>query len=140
MLAPSSYPKSVNSQLNIITPCNSCDICKHYLVAEAKFTSKVTGKTYFIKIHLSSIDVIYSSTWDKCKDDYICSAVDFKARFSVHKSDIKTKEEHCGISKHFSENCVCSTSPFEYIKVQNIEQVYWEGPSKIEEILWYRER
>ena len=31
MLVPSSYPKSVNSQVNIITPRNSCDICKHYL-------------------------------------------------------------------------------------------------------------
>ena len=36
MLAPSSYPKSVNRQVNIITPCNSCDICKHYLAAEYK--------------------------------------------------------------------------------------------------------
>ena len=49
MLGPSSYPKSVNSQVNFITPCNSCDICKHYLLAEKKFTSKVTGKIYFIK-------------------------------------------------------------------------------------------
>ena len=42
MLAPSSYPKSVDSQVNIITPCNSC---KHYLVAKMKFKSKVAGKT-----------------------------------------------------------------------------------------------
>ena len=40
-LAPSSYPKSVNSQVNTITPCNSCDICKHYLMTETKFTSRV---------------------------------------------------------------------------------------------------
>ena len=32
MLAPSFYPKSVNSQVNIIKPCSYCDICKHYLV------------------------------------------------------------------------------------------------------------
>ena len=43
ILPPSSYPKSVNSQVNVIIPGNSCDICKHYLVAEGKFTSKVTG-------------------------------------------------------------------------------------------------
>ena len=49
MLAPSSYAKSVNSSANIITPCNFFDICKHYLVAEGKLTSKVTGKTYFLK-------------------------------------------------------------------------------------------
>ena len=53
MLAPASYPKFVNSQVNIIIPCNSCDVCKHYLVAERTFTSKVTGKTYFIKDDLS---------------------------------------------------------------------------------------
>ena len=49
MLAPSSYPKFVDSQVNIITPCNYCVICKHYLKVERKFTSKATGKTYFIK-------------------------------------------------------------------------------------------
>ena len=40
-------PKSVNSQVNIIKPCNSCDICKHYLVAEKNLTSKITGKTFY---------------------------------------------------------------------------------------------
>ena len=131
MLAPSSYPKSVNSQVNIITPCNSCDICKHYLVAERKFTSKVTGKTYFIKGDLScnSKNVIYLITCDKCKDEYIGSAVDFKPRFRVHKSDIKTKKERCGTSRHFNEKCSCSASPFGYAKVQIIEQVYSEDPS-----------
>ena len=44
MLAPSSYLKSVISQVNIIASCNSCDICKRYLVAEKKFTSKVIDK------------------------------------------------------------------------------------------------
>ena len=142
MLAPSSYLRSVNSQVNIITPCNSCDICRHYLVAERKFTSKVTGKTYFIKGDLScnSKNVIYLITCDKCKDEYIGSAVDFKPRFRVHKSDIKTKKERCGTSRHFNEKCLCSTSPFGYVKVQIIEQVYSEDPSNIEEVLWYRER
>ena len=142
MLAPSSYPKSVNSQVNIITPCNSCDIWKHCLVAQRKFTSKVTGKTYFIKGDLScnSKNVIYLITCDKCKDEYIGSAKDFKLRFRVHKSDIKTKKERCGTSRHFNEKCLCSTSPFGYVKVQIIEQVYSEDPSNIEEVLLYRER
>ena len=94
MLAQSSYPKSVNSQVNTITPCNSCDICKNYLVAERKFTSKVIGKTHFVKGDLScnSKNVIYLTTCGKCKDEYIRSAVDFNIRFRVHKGDIKTKE------------------------------------------------
>ena len=37
----------------MITLCNSCDICKPYLVEEMKFTSKITGKTYFLKGGLS---------------------------------------------------------------------------------------
>ena len=131
MLAPSSYPKSVNWQVNIITPCNSCDICKHHLVAEKKFTSKVTGKTYFIKGDLScnSKNVIYLITCDKCKDEYIGSAVDFRPVFMVHKSDIKTKKERCGTSRHFNEKCLCSTSLFGYVKVQVIEQVYLQSHS-----------
>ena len=36
--------------------------------------------------------------------------------------------------------CLCSTSPIQYVKVQIIEQVYSEHPSKIEEVLRYRER
>ena len=82
MLPPSSYRKSVNSQVNIITPCNSCDICKHYIVAERKFSSKVTGNAYFIKdLSCNSKNVIYLITCDKCKDEYIGLAVDFKPCF-----------------------------------------------------------
>ena len=141
-MSPSSYPKSVNSQVNIITPCNSGDICKHYLVTERKFTSKVIGKAYFIKGDLScdSKNFIYLITCDKCKDECIVSTVDFKHCFRVHKSDIKTKKECCGTSRHFNERCLCSTFPFGYVKVQIIEQVYLEHPSKIEEVLWYSKR
>ena len=77
---------------------------------------------------------------NKCKDEYIGLAVDFKTRLRVHKSDIKTKKERCGTSRHFNEKYLCSTSPFGYVKVQIIEQVYSQQPSKIEEVLWYRER
>ena len=101
-------------------------------MAERKFTSKVTGKTYFIKGDLScnSKNVIYLITCDKCKDEYIGSAVDFKPRFRVHKSNIKTKKEKCW----------CSTSPFGYVKGQIIEQIYSEDTSNIEKVLWYSER
>ena len=124
MLAPFSYPKSINSQVNVITPCNSCDICKHYLVAEKKYTSKVIGKTYFIKGDLScnSKYVIYVITCDKCKDEYVGSALDFNPCFRAHKSDMKTKKERCGTSRHFSEKCLCSTSPFGYVKFKPLNR------------------
>ena len=100
-------------------------------MAERKFISKVTCKTYFLKGDLSynSKNVIYLITCDKCKDEYIGSAVDFKPLFMVHKSDIKTKKERCGTSRHFNEKCSCSASPFGYVKFQIIEQVYSEDPS-----------
>ena len=111
MLALLCYSKSVTSQVNVITPCNSFDIGKHYLVAERKFTSKATGKR-----------------------------IDFKPYFGVHKSDIKTKKERCCTSRHFNEKCLCPASPFGYVKVQIIERVLSEDSSNIEEVLWYRER
>ena len=39
----------------------------------------------------------------------------------------KQKNERC----HFNKKCLCSTSPFGYVKVQIIEQVYLEDPSNI---------
>ena len=99
-------------------------------MAERKFTSKVTGKTYFIKGDLSfnSKNVIYLITCDKYKDKYISLEVDFKPHFRVHESDVKAKKERCGTSRHFRKKCLCFTSG--YVKVQIIEQNYSEDPSK----------
>ena len=100
-------------------------------MAERNFSFNLTGKTYFIKGDPScnSKNVIYLITCDKCQDEYIGSAVAFKLCSRAHKSDIKTKKERCGTSRHFNEKCLCSTSPFGYVKVQIIEQVYSEDPS-----------
>ena len=67
-------------------------------MVERKFTSKLTGKTYFIKGDHSSNskNLTYLITCDRCKNEYIGSALDFKPRLSVHKSDIKRKQERCG--------------------------------------------
>ena len=67
-------------------------------MTEIKFTSKVTGKTYFIKEDLpyNSKNVINLITCDKCNDQYIASPADFKLCFRGTKSDIKTKKERCG--------------------------------------------
>ena len=136
MLAPSSYPKSTNIQMNSITTCNCCDIYKNYLVAERKLTSKgKTDKTYFITGDLScnSKNVIYLITRGKCKDEYIGAALSFKPCFRVHKTDIKTKKERSGPST------LSSTSHFGYVRGKITEQVDSEDSSKIEELLWYRE-
>ena len=57
--------------------------------------------------------------------------VDFKPRFRVQKSNIKTIKERCHTSRHLNERCLCSTSPFGYVKVQIIEQVYLEDHQQL---------
>ena len=63
-----------------------------FLITDSKFKSTVTGKTYFIKDNLPcvSCNVIYLITWSNCKEQHIGSAILFKKRFRIHKSDIKT--------------------------------------------------
>ena len=79
----------------------------------------------------NSKSVIYLIICDKCKDEYIGLAVDFKPCSRVHKSDLKKKKERCGTSRCLNANCLCSTSSFGYVKVQIIEQVYSKDPSKL---------
>ena len=87
-----------------------------------KLKPKVTGKTYFIKrdFLFNGKNVIYLITCDKCKDEYVGSAVVFKYCFRVYKSEIKTKKGRCGISGPFNEECLCFTSLFGYIKIKII--------------------
>ena len=40
----------------------------------------------------------------------------------------------------FNEKCLCSTSPYGYVKVQIIELVYSKDTTKIEDVLGHRER
>ena len=88
-------------------------------MAESKFTTKVTSKTYFTKEDLSCFgkNVTYLITCDKCRDEYMGSVVDFKPHFRLHKSDIKAKKKRCGTSKHLNEKCLCFISSFGYVKV-----------------------
>ena len=46
---------------------------------------------------------MYLITCNKSIDEYIGSAVDFKSRSRIRKSDTKTKKNQCGTSRHFSE-------------------------------------
>ena len=105
LTAPSIYPKKTNTRTSSITNCNNCDICKNYMILDNTFTCTVTGKSYFIRVQLNceSINVIYLITCSKCLEQYVGSAVKFKTRFRIHKSDIKTKKERCGSARHFKE-------------------------------------
>ena len=49
ILSPSLFPFKAKQIENSITSCNKCDTCKNFLVPEAKFKCKVTGRVYNIR-------------------------------------------------------------------------------------------
>ena len=129
--------KSKNSE-HCITSCKKCDICKNYLITDNKFKFKVTGRFYNVRGNLcyNSSNVIYLISCKNCEDQYIGSAIDFKARFRIHKSDIKTKKDRCGTARHFNSKCSDVQNPHRFLQVQLIESVVsdldlesklWEG-------------
>ena len=118
-----------------------CDICDNFLVCRNEFTCKVTGKTYKVRGNLScnSANVVYLISCKLCKDRYVGSAYknNFKPRFRVHKSDINTGKDRCGVAKHFLTKCT-DVGELENIEVHLIEQVE-EGDYDVEGKLWCRE-
>ena len=142
LIAPPVYPKNINTRISSITSCNNCDICKNYMVFDNTFICTVTGKSYFIRgqLNCESINVIYLITCSKCLEQYVGSAVKFKTRFRIHKSDIKTKKERCGSARHFNRKCYHDTNPFQYVQVQLIEQIESNSSENIEDVLWDREK
>ena len=142
LIAPSIYPNKTNTRKSSITNCNNCDICKNYMIFDNTSTCTATGKSYFIRgqLNCESINVIYLITCSKCLEQYVGSAVKFKTRFRIHKSDIKTKKERCGRARHFNSKCYHDINPFQYLKVQLIEQVHCNDLENIEDILWDREK
>ena len=106
------------------------------------FIFTVTGKSYFIRgqLNCKSINVIYLITRCKCLEQYVGSAIKFKTRFRIHKSDIKTKKERCGSARHFNSKCYHDTNPFQYLKVQLDKQVQSNSLKNIEDVLWNWEK
>ena len=96
------------------------------------FTCTVIGKKYFIKgeVQCNSCNVIYLVEWTNCKQQYIGSALSFKQRFRTHKSDINTNKDRCGSARHFNYVCCHPSNPYNYLKVQLIEQVLCNGVDK----------
>ena len=73
-----------------------------------------------------------------CYDQYVGSALDFKSRFRVHKSDIKTKKDMCGTARHFKTKCSDSSNPHKFLKIQIKESVQCDY--NLEDKIWERER
>ena len=131
MVAPSLHPKPGIKSNHTIVSCNKYDICKNFLITDSKFRCTITGKTYF---------VIYLITCSKCREQYVGSAINFKQRFRIHKSDIKTNKGRCGTARHFNNKCCNPNNKHAYLKVQIIEKVFNDNQFSIEDLLWEREK
>ena len=138
MVAPSLYHKPSIKSIHTIVRSNTCDIFKNFVIAHSKFRCTVTGKTYFIKGNLScdSCNVIYSIACSTCREQYVVPAINFKQRFRIHKSDIKTNKDCCGTARHFNNKCCSPTNKHAYLKVQIIEQVFNNNQFNIVDLLW----
>ena len=105
--------KEANKVLKVIVlaifSSHKYDICKNFLVTDSKFRCTAAGKTYFIKgkSPCDSCKVIYLITCSNCKESYEGSATNFKQRFGIHKSHVKTNKVRCGTLRHFNNKC-CS--------------------------------
>ena len=104
LLAPSLYPKKKFMRPNLITSCNKYDTSKNYLKYFNYFICSVTNRRYYTKVVLycNCKNVIYLITCNKCLEQYVGSATNFKNRFRIHKSDIKINKDRCGTAKRFN--------------------------------------
>ena len=79
---------------------------------------------------------IYIISCKNCGDQYVSSSTDFKSRFRMHKSDIKTKKDGCGTARHFNNKCCDSSNLHIFLQVQLIESV--QSDVNLEGKLWER--
>ena len=100
------------------------------------FNCTVTGKKYVVKGELHCL-----VECSNCKQQYIGFVLNFKQRFRIHKSDIKTNKDRCGTARHFNNVCCHPSNPHFYLKVQLIEQVLCSDADKVIEVIrWEREK
>ena len=142
MVASSLYSKSSIKSNRTIVSCNKCDICKNFLIIDSTFRYTVKGKTYFIKGNSScdSCNIIYLTTCSNCREQFVWSVIDFKQRFRIHKSDIKTDKDRCVTARHFNNKFSTPNDKHAYLKVQIIEQVINNNQCSIEDLFWEREK
>ena len=143
LVSPSLFPQSASISQSMVSKCGQkCDICDNYLVTKNFFSCKVTGKTYKVRGNLTccSKNVVYILSCKICEVQYVGSAFkdNFKKRFRVHKSDVNTGKDRCGVGKHFLSEC-SDIGNIKNMEVQPIEQVL-EGNQDVEGKLWNREK
>ena len=81
---------------------------------------------------------VYITFCKNCGDQYLGSTTDFKARFRIHKSDIKTKKDRCGSARHFNNMWCERNNPHIFLQLQLIESV--QSDVNLEGKLWESEK
>ena len=66
------------------------------------------------------MNVIYLISCNNCNDQCVGSAIDFKKHFTIHKSDIHTTKNRCGVARHFTNKCRDPQSQHAFLKIQPI--------------------
>ena len=66
--------------------------------------------------------MLYLTTCQCCRLRYVGSAINFKERFRIHKSNKNTGKRRCGIVKHFLE-CCTSGDKFDNLTIHLIESM-----------------
>ena len=143
LLSPSCFPRVIKEHQSSLQKCNKrCDICTNFLVHSNEFTCFATKRKYKVKGNLkcTTNNIIYLLSCKNCGKQYVGSAITFKERFRIHKSDINTRKIRCGIANHLLNVCCSSFSKFEFLQVQLIEQVFIKDGQDIEKVLWLREK
>ena len=112
------------------------------MVFDNTFVCTGTGKSYYKRdqLHSGTINVIYFTSCSKCLEQYVGSAVKFKTRLNIYKSDIKTKSERCGSARYFNSKCYHDTNPLQYLKIQLISRCIISNLENIEDSLREREK
>ena len=54
-------------------------------------------------LHFNCNNAIYLVTCNNCLEQYVASDTNFKNRFRIHKSNVKTNKDRCGIAKHSND-------------------------------------
>ena len=119
-----------------------CDICTNFLVASTEITCFATKHKYKVNGILkgTSKNLIYLISCKCCGKQYIGSAIGFKERFRIHKSDINTGKVRRGVANHLLNVCHSVGNKFEYLQIQHIEQVSVNNSKNTDKMLWEREK
>ena len=143
LISPSLFPRAHNQYSSSSEKCQKrCDICTNFIAASTEFTCFATKHKYKVKgiLKWTYKNVIYLISCKCCGKQYIGSAISFKERFRIHKSDINTGKVRCGVANHLLNVCHSEGNKFEYLQIQLIEQVFVNNSKNIDNTLWEREK